>query len=247
MSASVVCVNIDSMRANMDALAKMIKGVVSNMQPTMICMCEVGENTNPLSQQQLQQVADEVMRVWSDAATEHIQLCSMFTTGASYATVYKDGPIRCSRHRILRDLYEAHGGEPCTAQTFVCSFPSGESMDVVNVHAPSGTGNKRRLKDSQRRQLLTNLLQSSSQASAMAGANIGYAHFLIGGDMNAKKADLTQVLQTCRESEHLHTKEQMHERDGAKHADLCVSAGIEARTLKETASHVDPQHEPYGV
>jgi len=120
-------------------------------------------------------------------------------------------------------------------------------MDVVNVHDPSGKGNQRRLKDWQRRQLLTNLLQSSSQASATAGANIGYAHFLMGGDMNAKKADLTQALQTCRDNDARHTKEQMHERDGAKYGALCVSAGIQARTLKETASHFDPQHEPYGV
>ena len=40
----------------------------------------------------------------------------------------------------------------------------------VNVHAPSGEGNQRRLKDWQRKQLLTNLLQSSSQAAATAGA-----------------------------------------------------------------------------
>ena len=52
-------------------------------------------------------------------------------------------------------------------------------MDVVNVHAPSG---KRTLQDSQRRILLTNLLQSNSLASP--GRTIGNAHFVIGGDMN---------------------------------------------------------------
>ena len=171
-------------------------------------------------------MADEVIRAWKDAATEHIELCSMFEKGAPYMTVYIDGRIECSKHRILRDLYNTGHGEPRTAQTFVCTLPSGDSMDVVNVHSPSGKGNQRKLKDWQRKQLLTNLLQSSSQASATAGANIGYAHFLMGGDMNTKKADLTQALQTCRENEDLHTKVQMHERDGAKHGDLCVSAGI---------------------
>ena len=194
----------------MDALAKTIKGVVSNMQPTMICMCEVGENTNPLSQRQMQQVADVVMRVWSDAATEHTQLRSMFTAGAPYATVYKDGPIRCSFHRILRDLYEAHGGEPRTAQTFVCSFPSGESMDVVNVHAPSG------LKDWQRTKLLTSLLQSSSQATL--GANIGNGHFVIAADMNTSRLKMSQVLQTCRDIGSLHTATRIHECTGAQAA-----------------------------
>ena len=77
------------------------------------------------------------IKAWTDAATEHIEVRSMFTAGAPYVTIYIDGPIQCSDHRILHNLYYA-GGERRTAQTFVCSFPSGESIDVVNVHVPSG-------------------------------------------------------------------------------------------------------------
>ena len=40
-------------------------------------------------------------------------------------------------HQILCKLYHA-SGERRTAQTFVCWFPSSESIDVVNVHVPSG-------------------------------------------------------------------------------------------------------------
>ena len=158
--------------ANMQKLANLIKNIVNNMNPTVICMCEVGEVKHPLDSGQMQKVADAAILAWKVAATEHIQLCSMFAKGAPYLTVYIDGPIQCSKHRILRDLYTTAHGEPRTAQTFVCTLPSGDSMDVLNVHAASGTGNKRRLRDLQRQQLVTDLLQSSSQASATAGANL---------------------------------------------------------------------------
>jgi len=113
MPANIVFINIDwkegrmhnTLSTNMSKLKDMIKGVVKKMQPTMICMCEVGEAGRPLSMRQMQQVADEVSRTWKAAATEHIQLCSMFEKGAPYMTVYIKGCIECSKHRILRDLY----------------------------------------------------------------------------------------------------------------------------------------------
>ena len=49
-----------------------IAGVVRNMKPAMICMCEVGEAMNPLTEENMQQVADQTMQAWRDAATEHI-------------------------------------------------------------------------------------------------------------------------------------------------------------------------------
>ena len=102
-------------------------------------MCEVGEKKIDLqlSGEKMLQVADEVISAWKHAATEDIKLRHMFTAGAPYVTIYIDGPIRCSNHRILHSLYHA-GGEPRTSQTFLCSLPCGESIDVVNVHAPSG-------------------------------------------------------------------------------------------------------------
>ena len=154
MSANVVFINIDwkssrlnpnRLGLNMRLLATTIAGVVRQMNPTMICMCEVGETKHPLSEGQMLQVVAQVEWAWTGAATEDIQLRSMFTAGAPYVTIYIDGPIRCSDHQILCKLYHA-GGERRTAQTFVCWFPSGESIDVVNVHAPSGY---RTLKDPQ--------------------------------------------------------------------------------------------------
>ncbi len=121
-----------------------------------------------------------------DAATEHIHLCCMFTTGEPYMTIYIDGPIRCTDHRILHNLYYA-GEQTRTAQAFVCSFPGGESTEVINVHAPSGS---QTLTDSQRQTLLTNLLQSNSRTEP--GRTIGNANFLIGGDMNTSSSLFSQ-------------------------------------------------------
>ena len=194
-----------TLNTNMKVLATTIADVVHNMSPTMICMCEVGETTHPLSEEQLQQVATQSISTWKDAATGHIQLRSMFTKGAPYVTIYIDGPIRCSDHQILHGLYYAHG-QARTAQAFVCSLPGGESIDVVNVHAPSG---ERKLKDSQRQTLLTNLLQSKSRARP--GRAIGNAHFLIGGDMNTGPFRMSQLLQECREKGSLRTEAPRHQ------------------------------------
>ena len=249
MSANVVFINIDwkssrmnrTLETNMKILAKTIAGVVHNMKPTMICMSEVGVTKHPLSEEQMQQMANQCISTWKDAATEHIQLRSMFSTGAPYMTIYIDGPIRCSNHRILHDLYYA-GGQARTAQTFVCSFPGGGSADVVNVHAPSGS---KSLQDSQRQTLLTNLLQSNSLARP--GCTIGNAHFLIGGDMNTAPFLMAELLHACRDNGSLRTEARTHEREFAKHGDLCVVAGVQASTLTTKAQNHDPQHDPYGV
>ncbi len=124
MSANVVFINIDwkasrmlgTLDSNMKLLAETTEGVVRNMNPTMICMCEVGETKYSQSEKQMQLFATRIMSAWRDGATEHIQLRSMFTTGSPYMTVYIDGPIRCSNHRILHNLYDADG-EPRDLET----------------------------------------------------------------------------------------------------------------------------------
>ena len=74
----------------------------------MICMCELGETESPLGDEQVQRVEETVISIWSDDVTEHIELSSMFTEEAPYSAIHKHGPIRCSDHRILHDLYTAH-------------------------------------------------------------------------------------------------------------------------------------------
>ena len=231
-----------TLNANLTKLNNTIVAVVREMKPAIIMLCEVGDSKNQLSQQQMEQIEDQVISSWNAAATEHVSLCALWEQGAPYMTVYNSKVIECSEHRILRNVYLVDGDGPRSAQTFVCKLPCGKSIDVVNVHAPSGTV---RLKSWQRRQLVRNLLQSSSGQSS--GVNIGMSNFLIGGDMNTGSHDMSKLLQGCRNDGFLHTQEQIHERTIPKHGDLCIAAGIETTTLPMTVPHYDPQHQPYGV
>ena len=63
--------------------AKTIAGVAFHMNPTMICMCEVGDTKNQWSEQQMLQVVDEIISAWKHAATEDIKLRHMFTAWGS--------------------------------------------------------------------------------------------------------------------------------------------------------------------
>jgi len=250
IAANVVFINIDwkasrhntgRLAANMELLGKTIAGVVRNMNPKMICMCEVGVASDPLTKEQMKHVRDQSIHAWQAAATGHFELRSMFKVGAPYMTIYIDGSVCCSRHRILTDLYCAQGN-PRTAQTFLCCGPGGVTVDVINVHAPSG---KRRLTDQQRKTLLTNLLQTNSES--MPGSLIGSARFLIGGDMNTAPFLLSQVLQVCRGNGSLRTQAQIHDPVLGNHGDLCVLGGFKADSLTTTADNHDRKHKPYGI
>ena len=147
MSANVVYLSIDwkttrhspgALRKNMRILRQTIAGVVGNMKPAMICMCGVGEAGNGLTGEQTQQVAEQTKDAWRDAATEHVGLLvHMFEVGAPYITAYDVKRVQCSGHRILTDLYPAEA-QPRTAQAFLCCGPGECTVDVINVHAPSG-------------------------------------------------------------------------------------------------------------
>jgi len=171
----------------------------------------------------------------------HVQLHCMFEVGAPYMTIYIDGLVQCSCHRILKGVYNAQG-LPRTAQRFLCCGPGGVTVDVINVHAPSG---KRRLTDQQRQTLLTNLLQSNSKS--MPEKTIGSARFLIGRDMNTPPYSMSQLLQVCRGNGSLHTQEHIHNPVFGKHGDLCFLGGFKADSLTTTAKNHDLQHKPYGI
>ena len=263
MFANVVFINIDwkasrmfnTLEKNMKLLAETIANVVQNMSPAMICMCEVGEAEYSLTLEQMQQVSHESMRAWKEAATEHLELKSMFEVGAPYMTIYKDSEFQCTRHHILKDLYNAGSRSPNstvlvprTAQTFLCRGPGDVTVDVINVHAPSSS--KRKLTDRQRMALLTSLLQSNS--NSMPGRAIGYARFLIGGDANTSPLLLSLLLQGCRQNGSLHTPTHIHEPLFGEHGDICVRGAFpgtiwSARTLTTTAQNHDRRHKPYGI
>ena len=256
-SANIVFVNIDwkesrhhsALPRNMALLHETITDIVHKMNPTVICMCEVGGTSIPLSEEQMQQVAEECISSWQHAATEHGRpgdtptIRSMYATGFPYMTLYVERPAyHFSGHRVLQGLYHA-GGEARTAQTFVMHGPGDESIDVINVHAPSGK--KKKLTESQRLTLLTNLLQSNSLAQP--GSTIGKVPFLIGGDMNTPPLQMSQILKSCRANGSLRTSSRTHEPDYARHGDLCITGSIQANTIRTTAKNHDPMHDPYGI
>ena len=173
--------------------------------------------------------------------TEELEIRSMFQVGAPYMTVYIEGPIQCSNPRTLNDLYYANG-ESRTAQTFLCRGPGHITVDVINVHAPSG---KKALTDEQRRTLISKLLQSASMSRP--GQAIGSARFLIGGDMNTYPIALSRVLYECGFNGWLQTQWRIHEPIFGMHGDLCVVGGFDAETLATRAVNHDPQHVPYGI
>ena len=83
--------------------------------------------------------------------------------------------------QILKKMHNVPGHRRMT-QAFLCTMPGEseeQSIDVVNIHAPSSTP---KLTDAQRFQLIRNLLQSSSMTRANRPINEG--RFLIGSDMN---------------------------------------------------------------
>ena len=85
----------------MKLLNDTIFGVVCNMNPAMICMCEVGLVKDPLTSEQMKEVAEECLKAWRQAAGEDLELTSMFHVGEPYMTVYRDGLTQRTCHRIL--------------------------------------------------------------------------------------------------------------------------------------------------
>ena len=77
MSAKLVFINSDwkktmhqnqkALDRNMKILGNTISNVVHEMNPTAICMCEVGGEKSPLTEEQMQQVADQSIHAWKEA------------------------------------------------------------------------------------------------------------------------------------------------------------------------------------
>ena len=225
----------------MKILGNTITNVVQEMNPTAICMCEVGTEKIPLAEEEMQQVAHQGIHAWKETRTEEVEIRSMFEVGAPYMTIYKEGPIQCLEPRTLKDLYYAHG-ETRTAQTFLCRGPDNITVDVINVHAPSG---KRKLTDEQRRKLISKLLQSASMSRP--GQAIGSARFLIGGDMNTYPIALSRLLHECGSNGRLQTDWRMHGPTFGMHGDLFVAGGFEADTLTTSAENHDLQRVRFGI
>ena len=253
-NTNIIFVNIDwkrsrhdnegSTRRNMTKLADTISSIVTSLKPGVICCCEVGEATNPMTKELMSAVADTIRTAWEASATEHPAISFLFKEGAPYLTIWDDNQCKCKHGRILENVYDVVGHRR-NAQAFLCIMP-GESdeecIDVVNVHAPSG---KPRLTDSQRYQLIQNLLQSSSMARA--DTRIGEGKFLLGGDMNTTEICFSQILNKLRSLGILKTSSELLFPMWGKPGDMCVVGGFTTTLVPARARNHDHQHEPYGI
>ena len=247
--ANRVFVNIDWKRSrhdnptctkkNLKKLAQTTASIVTNMQPAVICCCEVGTAMSPMTREQMSVMAQTMTEAWEWAATEHPEISALFEDDAPYLTLWDANLCRCTHGRILQDVYDVTGHRR-TAQAFLCTMPGDtdeDGIDVVNVHAPSGTT---KLTDCQRLQLIERLLQSSS--STNANKPIREGRFLVGGDMNATSLTLSGILNKL----HVSNVEIMFPIN-AKHGDICLVGGFKATMLRGIAKNHDPQHVPYGI
>ena len=247
--ANIIFVNIDWKRSrhdnptcrnkNLKKLARTTASIVTNMQPAVICCCEVGTAMFPMTRDQMSEMAQTMTEAWELAATEHPEILALFEDDAPYLTLWDANLCRCTHGRILQDVYDVTGHRR-TAQAFLCTMPGDtdeDGIDVVNVHAPSGTT---KLTDCQRLQLIERLLQSSS--STNANKPIREGRFLVGGDMNATSLTLSGILNKL----HVSNVEIMFPMN-AKHGDICLVGGFKATMLRRIAINHDSQHVPYGI
>ena len=252
--ANIIFVNIDwkrsrhnsaaSTKRKMNLLTNTTTSIVSKMKPAVICCCEAGTAMEPMSIEEMSDMVDAMREAWEKATTEFPAISFHFEDGAPYLTLWDCNRCNCTHERILNDVYYV-SGQPRTAQAFLCKMPGDgdeEGINVVNVHAPSGIS---RLTDTQRFELVRNLLQSSSMITAKK--SIGESRFLIGGDMNTTEGRLGQIFKTLEIERILKKKYEMMAPLGGKHGDICVVGGFTTSTVKERARNHDSQHVPYGI
>ena len=199
---------------------------------------------NPMTLQQMFDLADTIRIAWEAAATEHPDIAVLFEVDAPYLTICDGNRCECKRHRILENVYDVPG-HLRKAQAFLCIMPGEndeEGIDIVNVHAPSG---KPKLTDSHRYHLIRNLLQSSSMA--IPTKQIGEGRFVLGGDMNTIELGLSQILNKLRSFGILKTSNEVLSPKWGKHGDMCVVGGFTTTLVQGRARNHDPQHEPYGI
>ena len=215
---------------NFSLLEHTIKAVVQQMTPMVICMYAVGEAGRTLNSDQTHLLINECMSAWSSNTVESADLCFMSEAGAPYIIIYDSSKVQCSCHRIIHEVYSARE-YPGTAQAFLCHGTDGNSIDVINVHAPS---DQTTLTNVQRKDMLLKLLQSDSKSRP--GYVIGDARFVIGGEMNINRWALSRML-----------PDGVFAATSIDHGYLCVFAGFNVDYVKWSGENYDPQNMRYCI
>ena len=111
-------------RNNLHILERTVLSIVQNMQPAVLCFCEVGVASIPLRDREMRLLTELVKQTWSAAATEHRNpdIRFHYEDGSSYLTAWDANQCDCKHFTIMQDIF-AHR-EPRTAQLFLSCLPT---------------------------------------------------------------------------------------------------------------------------
>ena len=211
-------------------------------QPAVMCFCEVGEVSNPLSEEHFDELKDMTRQAWTTcgAAAENVKFLQ--TPGKPYLTAYRSDYVTCDRYAMLSNLYEAQGSER-TAQHFLVT-PAGmgtkESVNVINVCAPSGA---KQLTSKQRTRLVGSLLQSTSLIDA--SKSVGNDRYIMAGNLNTGEQVLVNIMHglvlsgACAKD--WRAFRQLH----GNHGDMGFCNGVQGHVLDQCVRGHDFMHHPY--
>ena len=74
----------------MNILHNTIAGIVQNMTPAVLCMCEVGAASDLLIEAHMQEIANTIQKALRIHSTEDFRLRFLFTADAPYMTSYNE-------------------------------------------------------------------------------------------------------------------------------------------------------------
>lgn len=242
------------------------------MQADILCMCEVGLPCQPMSDEHMKSMSVWCEESWKRAATSRafhgiqsaeykgaaawqaaqgsVRLEAVFTTNEPYMTIYNMDTCTCIKSTIVHKLYEPKFNEPRTAQHMLFQSVSGDMLEIVNVHAPSGT-KPRDLKPTEKVKLNQKLLQSPSLQDPSKPIGL-VKKFMIGGDMNTAPCILRDLLSQAykdgRVLEQLAIWPDPLSETYVKQGDYCFTQGVVGEMLRKgRAKNHDKQHDPYGI
>ena len=245
----VVFVNIDwkasrhntvaSVNRNMKRLKTTVRSIIMTHKPGVICFCEVGVTSNPLTLDQMSTVSQAIKDTWHELL-QSTQLQSSFKQGHPYLTVWDSSRVHCFNFHITK-CYEPQSFR--TAQLFGMRAATLE-VDIVNIHLASG---KVRLTDAARKGCLENILR---RKSSLHDGTIGQSRsFLLGGDMNTSKERMSVIFSTLKRG-HLLQSDAMPNfivPPHGKHGDLAVAMDQGVSVACGEAINHDPKHVPVAL
>ena len=111
--ANIVFVNIDwnkerhnaqRARHNLAKLADTTSSIVRNMKPAVICCCEAGTASEPMTSKQFTAMADTMSEAWRKAVIEPPAISFLFSKDAPYLTIWDGNRCSCTQGRILEKV-----------------------------------------------------------------------------------------------------------------------------------------------